>query len=138
MTASLAHGYNREVYALPGRIDDIRSQGCNSLISQKKAEAITSPEEILDGLGMKHICGQKCSEIDLVVRRYGAHADPARVTRLADMLIEIRKNRGISIGLLARALGLEYGVTSELAHTLELDGLIEIDMMQRCTVHVCR
>ena len=42
MTCRLAFSYNREVYALPGRADDIRSQGCNELIRKKMAEPITS------------------------------------------------------------------------------------------------
>ena len=37
-TVSYANGYNREVYALPGKISDKYSQGCNLIISQNKAK----------------------------------------------------------------------------------------------------
>ena len=37
MTARLAFSYDRDVFALPGRVDDIRSQGCNRMILEKIA-----------------------------------------------------------------------------------------------------
>ena len=53
MTCRLAFSYNRDVYALPGRIDDLRSQGCNELIRQKIAEPITSTSALVESLSMK-------------------------------------------------------------------------------------
>ncbi len=52
MTAKYACNYNRDVYAVPGRLDDIRSQGCNSLIREHMADIITSPEDLADRLGL--------------------------------------------------------------------------------------
>lgn len=46
VTAQLANGYNREVFALPGRITDKYSEGCNDLIKQSLAHAMTIPEDI--------------------------------------------------------------------------------------------
>lgn len=39
--ARLAYDYRRDVYAVPGRIDDIRSAGCNQLIENGIAKMIT-------------------------------------------------------------------------------------------------
>lgn len=50
-TATFANNYNREVYALPGRIDDKYSQGCNHLIFQNKAAVISTLPNLLDQLG---------------------------------------------------------------------------------------
>ncbi|MGP1501311.1 MAG: DNA-processing protein DprA [Bergeyella cardium] len=52
-TATFANGYNREVYALPGRITDKYSQGCNHLIYQNKAGTISSVKTLIDNLGLK-------------------------------------------------------------------------------------
>ena len=41
VTAKLAFEYNRTVIAVPGRMDDVRSAGCNALISQGIAEILT-------------------------------------------------------------------------------------------------
>ncbi|MFA6676842.1 MAG: DNA-processing protein DprA [Bacteroidales bacterium] len=45
-TATIASSYNRDVFALPGRISDIKSQGCNYLIAENKAQIIYNPETI--------------------------------------------------------------------------------------------
>ena len=52
MTARYACDYNRDVFAVPGRLDDVRSAGCNSLISSHMAEIVTSPEELVEKLGL--------------------------------------------------------------------------------------
>lgn len=46
ITANLAHGYGREVFAFPGRINDQFSAGCNKLISQQKANLITCAKDM--------------------------------------------------------------------------------------------
>jgi DNA processing protein len=45
-TATMAFGYNREVFALPGRITDSQSQGCHSLIKTKNAHLVSTPADI--------------------------------------------------------------------------------------------
>ena len=50
-TASLANSYSRDVLALPGRINDNRSAGCNLLISKNIAQSICSSTTIADQLG---------------------------------------------------------------------------------------
>lgn len=50
ITAQMAFDQNREVYAVPGRLDDKRSVGCNNLIRDQIAKLITHPQEVLDDL----------------------------------------------------------------------------------------
>jgi len=52
-TATFANNYNREVFALPGRITDKYSQGCNQLIVQNKSSAISTIKDLVDLLGFK-------------------------------------------------------------------------------------
>ncbi len=47
VTADLAHGYNRDVFAVPGRAEDLYSRGCNNLIKQQKAHLITCAADLL-------------------------------------------------------------------------------------------
>ena len=47
LTAGMAQSYNREVMAIPGRLSDPVSKGCNQLIHKHVASMITSPEDIL-------------------------------------------------------------------------------------------
>jgi len=46
ITADLANGYNRDVFALPGRLSDSQSEGCNQLIKTNKAVLIQSAKDI--------------------------------------------------------------------------------------------
>ncbi|WP_341834734.1 DNA-processing protein DprA [Chitinophaga pollutisoli] len=50
ITADLAHGYNRDVLAVPGRIGDDRSAGCLTLIRQHKAALVTSATDIAEAM----------------------------------------------------------------------------------------
>lgn len=46
ITADLANQYNRDVFALPGRLNDEYSEGCNWLIKTNKAALIQSAKDI--------------------------------------------------------------------------------------------
>ncbi|TDP04213.1 DNA-processing protein DprA [Flavobacterium sp. 245] len=47
ITANLANDYNREVFAVPGRVTDRYSQGCNDLIKTQKANVLTSAADLI-------------------------------------------------------------------------------------------
>ena len=51
VTADIANSYNREVFALPGRVTDPQSQGCNNLIKTQQAHMITSAVDLIYMLG---------------------------------------------------------------------------------------
>ncbi len=53
VTADFANGYNRDVFAVPGRADDKQSLGCNNLIKQQKAHLLTSAADLLYILNWK-------------------------------------------------------------------------------------
>ncbi len=59
ITAYLAHGYNREVAAFPGRVGDSRSAGCNALIGRSVASLITCADDLLNVMGWKPAGKQK-------------------------------------------------------------------------------
>jgi DNA processing protein len=46
VTADIAASYNRDVMAIPGRIGDISSEGCNALIRHNKAALIETAEDV--------------------------------------------------------------------------------------------
>ena len=51
ITAELANGYNKDVFALPGKITDSKSAGCNHLIKNNKAILLTDAEELTELMG---------------------------------------------------------------------------------------
>ncbi len=51
ISAELANHYHKEVFALPGKISDPQSRGCNQLIKSHRAQLIESAADIAHGLG---------------------------------------------------------------------------------------
>ena len=135
-TCRLAFSYNRDIYALPGRVDDLHSQGCNMIIREKIAEPITSTASLLESLGVDSISkGSKISEAErlqsLLEGRYGQ----AEVSIMHKLMQHIRTERGITVEELSHKSGLGYRRTSELAALMEIEGLISIDILQRCSIN---
>jgi DNA processing protein len=46
ITADIANSYNRDVFAVPGRIGDTHSEGCNNMIKTNRAALIQSADDI--------------------------------------------------------------------------------------------
>ena len=46
ITAEIANSYDREVFAFPGRVGDIYSEGCNQLIKTNKANLLTGATDL--------------------------------------------------------------------------------------------
>ena len=136
MTCRLAFSYGREVYALPGRVDDLRSQGCNLLIREKIAEPITSEKELLKSLGLKAISSnKKQSDITALKVTYATTIPEDKISQMATILLNIKKYRGITIEEIAEKAQFEYSRTAELVRILETDGFICTDLLQRCTIN---
>ena len=50
ITADIAHSYNRDVFAVPGKPTDKSSEGCNYLIKNHKAILLENSEDIIKNL----------------------------------------------------------------------------------------
>ncbi|MCQ2309458.1 MAG: DNA-processing protein DprA [Bacteroidales bacterium] len=46
ITAEIANSYDREVFAIPGRIGDAYSEGCNNLVKTNKADILLSAADV--------------------------------------------------------------------------------------------
>ena len=55
ITANIAFSYSRDVFAVPGRVDDYFSKGCNFLIKSNKAALIQSAKDITDIMGWENV-----------------------------------------------------------------------------------
>jgi len=59
ITADIANSYNKDVFAIPGRITDIASEGCNNLIQSNKANLIRNADDLLSNMGWSTTHGSK-------------------------------------------------------------------------------
>ena len=67
ITADLGNGYNRDVFAVPGRPDDSQSVGCNRLIKQNKAALIESVKDIEYIMGWQQKTQPKNNQASLFI-----------------------------------------------------------------------
>ena len=161
ITSRLAFSYNRSVYALPGRGDDSRSQGCNHLIREGVAEIIDS----LDGLnvqlglcekgrgrggikecGCRHVRSDgaalspvqgdnpEASMRSSLTERYSRTLSEDKIAAMTAVLLKVREKRGIDFDGLCDATGLPYRSVAEVAALLENDGMISVDLLRRCSI----
>ena len=115
ITAGLARGYNREVFAVPGKITDQKSSGCLALIRSNTAQLYQSPTQLLESLGWAvpttNTPIQKPLAFDL---------NPI----CQEILAIITKQSPIHQDQLANLFNLNIGLLSTHLLTLELNGLI--------------
>jgi DNA processing protein len=55
ITADIANSYHKDVFALPGRITDNKSEGCNKLIKENNAQLISGAEDIITALNWDNL-----------------------------------------------------------------------------------
>lgn len=128
ITARHAYSYDRDVYALPGRVDDVRSQGCNRLIRDKIAEPVISREDFLDKLGLK---APRMRKQDVLGKAAGLFPDGS--LELA-VLKAVLAERGIDIRTLCARTDRPYAEVIAAALALESEGFLSMDILQRCSV----
>lgn len=110
ITADFALEQGREVYALPGRVTDSLSHGCNRLIRQG-AGIILSPEEFIEDLKVNYSIHAPCSaehqlpDLDTVPL---TEADKKILSELSatepKTLTDIQLNTQLSAGVLSKSL----------------------------------
>jgi len=133
MTANLAYSYNRDVYALPGRIDDIRSQGCNKLIKNKIAEPIISAEDLLQSLGMTGLFSSE-NPINYAKRLY-SDMENHQIDKIVSIIKIIKSKSGISIDDICLISQFSRPEVMSIVTLLESDGIISTDILQRCSMN---
>ncbi|MEJ7611680.1 MAG: DNA-processing protein DprA [Ferruginibacter sp.] len=117
ITAELANGYNKDVFAIPGRVNDAVSEGCNSLIKSNKAQLITGADDLLEIMNWKAV--------------------PKKIKVQREMFIELTPDEKIITDLLGKEenmqidrLYLRSGLSSSAAANallmLEMQGIVTV------------
>jgi DNA processing protein len=68
ITGKMASGYNRDVAAFPGRVNDSRSAGCNALIRTNVAAMVTCADDLLDLMNWKKGYKPKAMQKELFIQ----------------------------------------------------------------------
>jgi DNA processing protein len=116
ITAELAHSYSREVFAVPGRISDLRSEGCNNLVAKNIATIYTSVDELLASLGWNR--EKPAGETD--GRKLFYEGDPDK----EKILVALRLNPELNIDELHGITGQKIQELSARLLELEIEGYL--------------
>lgn len=115
-TVEFASIYNREIFAVPGRVSDSNSYGCNYLISKNVANIYLCDTTIPLTLGWDSGCD---SGVGLQPNLFSGD-----INHKEKLLLTLRVLKSATIDLLACRTGFEWGQLSVLLLELELEGLI--------------
>ena len=114
ITARAALDQNREVFALPGEINRVQSEGPNKLIQKGEAKLVTRTEDILEELNLTMTAVAPQLELrDVTVD------DPTEA-----QLLRVLTNQPLYIDDVQRASGLPIASVSSALALLELKGLV--------------
>lgn len=116
ITAELADSYHKEVFALPGRITDSASAGCNFLIRNHKAAILYHPDDLAVQLGWTPVSPPPAAR-----QQQAVAALPEGLERqVCTALLEGAR----SLDALCMELGCVQGMLSVTLLSLEISGII--------------
>ena len=116
ITADIANSYNRDVFAVPGRIGDPFSEGPNALIKQNKAALIQSAKDI------KYIMGWTEKEHCQVLKQRKIFLE---MTREEEILVALLSEKGeLPIDELMLQSGLSMSKCSVALLNLEFEDIV--------------
>ncbi len=116
ITAEFANGYNREIFAIPGRITDPNSFGCNYLIAKNVAAIYSSAATIPSALGWNDGI---FSETVLQPQLFSHD-----VAGKEKILLSLRSGKPMGVEFIAASCGMDWGDVSFLLLQLELEGKV--------------
>lgn len=116
ITAEIANSYNKDVYAFPGRTNDLFSEGCNFLIKTNRAGLINNANDLIYYLGW-----------DDEVKEKKKHAQTAlhiNLTGNEQKVVDALKNGQLAIDELSIELNIQQSKLAIVILTLEMQGII--------------
>lgn len=116
ITAMMANEYSKDVFALPGKVNDPVSEGCNKLIKEHKAHLLESAKDIAYIMRWEELDGQKAVQASLFV-----DLNPDEET----VIDAIRANREIDIDTLSHKVQMPGSQLASVLLNLEFKGMIK-------------
>ena len=122
VTARLAQGYGRDVFAFPGRMGDEYSEGCNNLIRDNKAALITSADDLVRAMGWAD--DARMAE----ARRQGIERTlfPELTEDEQAVADVLGKDNDLQVNTLAARTSIPIGALSAVMFSLEMKGVVKL------------
>lgn len=123
ITARLANEYGREVYVLPGTLDNPKAKGCLSLLSQG-AQVILGESQLLELLGTLPQLEQPASTQLSLLSSPVAQPAPVDLEPELQQVLQAVAPEPIALDLIVQKAGLATGSVLSALTQLELMGLV--------------
>jgi DNA processing protein len=121
ITAEMASGYSREVFAFPGRVGDEFSEGCNHLIRATGAQLLTSAEDLVLAMGWQNDAQLRQAQAMGIERQLFPALSPDEQAVVKALAAENDQQ----LNVLARNVGVSVAQLSTTLFSLEMKGLIK-------------
>jgi len=117
ITAEIANSYDRDVFAVPGRLDDTASEGCNLLIKANKAMLMQSAEDMIRAMSWD----DKKKKSKYIQHELFAHLsdDEERLVKI------LKQHEKAHVDEISHASGLAMSKTAALLLNLEFSGVVK-------------
>jgi DNA processing protein len=116
ITADIANSYDRDVFAIPGRLSDEYSSGCNYLIKSNKAALVQSAEDIKYFMGWDDKTENKSARQQKIV---------FDLSREEELIVEVLKQHGsLNIDQIFNLVRLGSSQLSSVLLSLEFKGAV--------------
>lgn len=116
ITAELGNSYNKDVFAIPGRTTDTKSEGCNHLIKSNKASLLTCGTDLLEMMNwndQKKIISKKQRELFIEL------SENEKI-----IFTLLQKQESIRIDQIYFKSGLNSSLVAEALLSLEMHGIL--------------
>jgi len=125
LTVEKAHTYHKKVFAVPGKLTDHRSAGCNSLIQQNKADMLLSSQQLQTSMGWEWPAGRMGVQAQLPFQEKGSTPAAVEQNPPEKMLLKLLTDtKSLSLDELATQSQLEISAVAIHLLNLELQGFI--------------
>ncbi len=119
-TAAIAHGYNRTVMAIPGRLTDPNSAGCNMLIRNNQAQLLLSAEQLIREMMWDSEAPTDRAVVEPLTR------EEEYTREQATIMATFGTNDSLTIEEIAAATSIEAGELAAKLMELELMGVVRM------------
>ena len=121
ITAGIAFDYGREVFALPGRVGDHFSEGCNNAIRENKAMLLTSVEDFVKTMGWEDDALRIEAQKKGIERQLFPDLSPEQ-QRIVDVLT---KSNDLQLNQLSVKTGIPIGDITSILFQMEMMGVVK-------------
>lgn len=122
ITAEIAQGYGREVFAFPGRTTDTRSAGCNKIIADNIAGLLTNAEDFVKAMRWQDDKARKKQLSNGIQQELFPE-----LSEEEKLIVETLQNTDrLQMNVISVATGIPAGKLSGLLFTMEMKGIVRM------------